>query len=62
MLQSLKLWYALVDSAAKAHLLVRMITLTDSAVAQIKNLQAEKASEGQKLRILVEAGGCSGFE
>jgi iron-sulfur cluster assembly accessory protein len=39
-----------------------MITLTDSAVVQIRKLQAEKASEGQKLRILVEAGGCSGFE
>ena len=39
-----------------------MITLTDSAVQQIRNLAAEKASEGQKLRILVEAGGCSGFE
>ena len=39
-----------------------MITLTNSAVAQIQKLQAEKASEGQQLRILVEAGGCSGFE
>jgi|TARA_B110000093_G_scaffold53749_1_gene57762 iron-sulfur cluster assembly protein/iron-sulfur cluster insertion protein len=39
-----------------------MITLTDSAVAQIQQLQAEKAIEGQKLRIMVEAGGCSGFE
>lgn len=39
-----------------------MITLTDSAVVQILKLQAEKGSEGQRLRILVEAGGCSGFE
>jgi iron-sulfur cluster assembly protein/iron-sulfur cluster insertion protein len=39
-----------------------MITLTDSAVAQIRELQAKKATEGQVLRILVEAGGCSGFE
>jgi len=39
-----------------------MITLTDSAVAQIRELQSEKATEGQVLRILVEAGGCSGFE
>jgi iron-sulfur cluster assembly protein/iron-sulfur cluster insertion protein len=39
-----------------------MIKLTDSAVVQIRKLQAEKASEGQKLRILVETGGCSGFE
>lgn len=39
-----------------------MITLTDTAVSQIRALQAEKASEGQLLRIFVEAGGCSGFE
>ncbi|MBT4758645.1 MAG: iron-sulfur cluster assembly accessory protein [Opitutae bacterium] len=39
-----------------------MITLTNSAVAQIRQLQTDKATEGQKLRILVEAGGCSGFE
>jgi len=39
-----------------------MIRLTDSAVVQIRKLQAEKAAEGQKLRIFVEAGGCSGFE
>ncbi|CAA6690567.1 probable iron binding protein from the HesB_IscA_SufA family [Lentimonas sp. CC19] len=51
-----------VDRGSEAHLLSAMITLTDSAVAQIRILQAEKATEGQKLRILVEAGGCSGFE
>lgn len=39
-----------------------MINLTDSAVNQIKILQAEKATEGQLLRIFVEPGGCSGFE
>ena len=39
-----------------------MISLTDSAVSQICKLQSEKASEGQLLRIFVEAGGCSGFE
>lgn len=39
-----------------------MISLTDSAVKQIGILQAEKAEEGQLLRIFVEAGGCSGFE
>ncbi|MDP4610936.1 MAG: iron-sulfur cluster assembly accessory protein [Opitutales bacterium] len=39
-----------------------MITITDSAVLQISKLAAEKASEGQLLRIFVEAGGCSGFE
>ncbi len=39
-----------------------MITITDSAAEQIRKLAAEKASEGQKLRIFVEAGGCSGFE
>ncbi|MFP4069702.1 MAG: iron-sulfur cluster insertion protein ErpA [Opitutales bacterium] len=39
-----------------------MIRLTDNAVAQIRKLQAEKSGEGQRLRIFVEAGGCSGFE
>ncbi|MFT4901138.1 MAG: iron-sulfur cluster assembly accessory protein [Lentimonas sp.] len=39
-----------------------MITLTDSAVEQIRNLETEKADAGQKLRVFVEAGGCSGFE
>lgn len=39
-----------------------MITLTDKAVAKIRELEAEKATEGQLLRIFVEAGGCSGFE
>ena len=39
-----------------------MITLTDSAAAQILKMQAEQAEAGQKLRIFVEAGGCSGFE
>jgi iron-sulfur cluster assembly protein/iron-sulfur cluster insertion protein len=39
-----------------------MITLTDSAVLQIRLLENEKAQAGQSLRIFVEAGGCSGFE
>lgn len=39
-----------------------MITLTDSAVLQIRKLAEGKATEGQLLRVFVEAGGCSGFE
>ena len=39
-----------------------MITLSDSAVAQIRKLESEEAEAGQSLRIFVEAGGCSGFE
>ncbi|MEM7791357.1 MAG: iron-sulfur cluster insertion protein ErpA [Verrucomicrobiota bacterium] len=39
-----------------------MITLTDKAVTQIGKLQSEKGTDGQLLRIFVEAGGCSGFE
>lgn len=39
-----------------------MITLTESAATKIQALRAEKADEGQLLRIFVEAGGCSGFE
>ena len=39
-----------------------MISFTDRSVAQIRQLEAEKAKEGQLLRIFVDAGGCSGFE
>lgn len=39
-----------------------MITLTQRAVAQIKLLAQEKATDGQILRLFVEAGGCSGLE
>ena len=55
-------WIALVDSMVSVGLLVIMITLTDSAVVQIRTLKDEKAKAGQLLRIFVEAGGCSGFE
>ena len=39
-----------------------MITLTANAVTQIRKLQSESAGAGQRLRIFVETGGCSGFE
>lgn len=39
-----------------------MITLTQGAVEQLKKLHSENASDGQYLRVLVGAGGCSGFE
>lgn len=39
-----------------------MLTLTDKAALQVNQLEAEKASKGQLLRIFVEPGGCSGFE
>ena len=60
MLQCFQKW--LVDRLSLSNLLLNMITLTDSAVSQIRSLQAEKASAEQLLRIFVEAGGCSGFE
>lgn len=39
-----------------------MLSFTDKSVAQIRHLEAEKAKDGQLLRIFVDAGGCSGFE
>jgi iron-sulfur cluster assembly protein/iron-sulfur cluster insertion protein len=39
-----------------------MLSFTDKSVVQIRQLEAEKAKEGQLLRIFVDAGGCSGFE
>ena len=53
---------ARIDRGLSVALHCSMITLSDSAVTQIRRLEAEKAEAGQWLRIFVEAGGCSGFE
>ena len=39
-----------------------MINLTEAAAAQIKALQKAQANPESVLRVLVETGGCSGFE
>lgn len=50
------------DTAHEPAFVSSMITFTDSAVAQIQQMQSAKAEQGQRLRIFVEPGGCSGFE
>jgi len=39
-----------------------MITLTDRAARQIETMRADSAEPDQVLRVLVETGGCSGFQ
>jgi iron-sulfur cluster assembly accessory protein len=40
-----------------------LVTLTESAAAKIKQLQAEEpAGEAEVLRVAVQGGGCSGFQ
>lgn len=39
-----------------------MITLTPRAAQQIRVMQKENACEEKPLRVLVESGGCSGFQ
>ncbi len=39
-----------------------MITVTENAVKQIRNLIVEQNQEGSHLRIGVQGGGCSGLE
>lgn len=39
-----------------------MITLTENAASQIQKLHSENSDGDKHLRILVGAGGCSGFE
>jgi iron-sulfur cluster insertion protein len=39
-----------------------MITLTDSAVAKIKDIIAEENNPAIKLRVFVQGGGCSGMQ
>lgn len=39
-----------------------MITLTTRAAAQIRAMQEEQGASEKLLRVLVESGGCSGFQ
>lgn len=39
-----------------------MITLTPRAAEQIRRMQKELGAEDKALRLLVESGGCSGFQ
>lgn len=39
-----------------------MITLTPRAADQIRRMQAEAGTPGRPLRVMVESGGCSGFQ
>lgn len=39
-----------------------MLTLTSRAAAQIRSMQAEQGATDRMLRVLVESGGCSGFQ
>lgn len=38
------------------------VTLTDSLVKRLRALQAQEGKDDLKLRILVDSGGCQGFE
>ena len=40
----------------------KQITVSDSAVARLKELQAEDEHSGMMLRVAVGGGGCSGFQ
>jgi iron-sulfur cluster insertion protein len=39
-----------------------MITITDSAVAKLRDIIAEEAKPDLKLRVFVQGGGCSGMQ
>ncbi len=39
-----------------------MITLTPRAAQQVRTMQVELAAPEKRLRVLVESGGCSGFQ
>ncbi len=39
-----------------------MINLTEPAAIQVRKLHSQQANPESSLRILIEAGGCSGFE
>jgi iron-sulfur cluster insertion protein len=39
-----------------------MLTITDSAVAKLKDILTEEKNPNLKLRVFVQGGGCSGFQ
>lgn len=39
-----------------------MITLSSRAAHQVRTMQAAASAAGRRLRVLVETGGCSGFQ
>jgi iron-sulfur cluster assembly protein/iron-sulfur cluster insertion protein len=39
-----------------------MLQFTESAIAAVHKLAAERGAEGQLLRVFVQSGGCSGME
>ncbi|MBW8782273.1 MAG: iron-sulfur cluster assembly accessory protein [Verrucomicrobia bacterium] len=39
-----------------------MITLSPRAANQVRTMQAELPANGRPLRVLIETGGCSGFQ
>jgi iron-sulfur cluster insertion protein len=39
-----------------------MITVTENAVAKLKDILAEENNANLKLRVFVQGGGCSGFQ
>jgi iron-sulfur cluster assembly protein/iron-sulfur cluster insertion protein len=43
-------------------LLLTMITLTARAAKQVKSMHTEQGVPEKRLRVLVESGGCSGFQ
>lgn len=50
------------DSTEDTAIDSQQLTLTDSAVARVRDLLQERQAEAYSLRVFISGGGCSGFQ
>lgn len=55
-------FYQYLTNSQQFILISNMLTISDTAAARLLKMQSEQATPEHRLRVFVDAGGCSGFE